>query len=202
MRGNGNPTETAPEVGAGIGTQGVASVLEKIKGLLTPVHDLAAQQLEAERRRLNRMGKVGLTPTDIRLKGSAVVVSTIAVVPLWSPAPSPDQGFVWILRNICIGRGDAALGTGAGGVAAVIVSPSPPGGQAPSATNITWEGVKDQFTLSALGPPQHYSSRQIVVKSEEFLYVVVTGGTNGQQIFAQADVEQVQERAAPAVFDI
>ena len=147
--------------------------------------------------KLNRMGKSAVIPADIRLVGQATVANTVAVVALTSPVGSPDQGHVWLLRNIVVGRGDAALATALAGAAYVVVAPSPPN---PAA--LGWTGVKDAFNCSALGPPQHYSSRQIVVKSEEYLYVVITGGTNGQVAFAQADVEDVQESAAQQSFDI
>lgn len=95
----------------------------------------------------------------------------------------PMAGKWWQIRNITVG-GDTIL-TAAAGIAWVCVMvPNPDAGSA----NVPTFALRD-FTAGALPQVAFYGTHELVATGDEHLYVVITGGTAGQQYVANACVE-------------
>lgn len=140
--------------------------------------------------------RMATTPTDIDISGTATVNANGFAIVTLNPA-SPDQGHVWLLRNLIVARADAPLTSSLAGTFWVFVNGSP----ASTVTSILSPvGLKTAF--STLPATSTWSNRQIQVKAEEYLYGVITGGTNAQQVWCQARVEDYQESAARQVYDL
>jgi hypothetical protein len=149
--------------------------------------------------RMQQAARRSLTPTDIPIMGQVIVgaapspSTTRAAINLGSP----DQGHVWLLRHLSIVRGDVDLPTALGGTAWVFVLGTNP---LLNATILNGQGLVTSF--ASLPATSTWTSRQIMVKAEEYLWVVITGGTQNQQAFAYGRVEDYQEHASSGSFEL
>lgn len=139
-------------------------------------------------------------PYDVKIVAQvpvAVNANGFAVLQLF---PGPDQGVTWYVRNIVVGRADAAVSTPVAGQAWLISSAGFP----PPTTQLSTVGVRDSW--SPTGPPvqpqRFYTSHQVTCKAPDDLFVVITGGTNLQVVTAEAWVEVVPDVAAPQGFEV
>lgn len=88
---------------------------------------------------------------------------------------TPDQGYRWEVTNVTVGGVDAD--TTAAGSAGLYVSgalPTTPGGRAPAGMT----GLVDR--AATLPNPAFYGTRQLVVDDQEYLFLIIFGGTVGQ----------------------
>jgi hypothetical protein len=147
-------------------------------------------------RRLHAAASEALTPVDYHPVGNAFVgagafpTGTCAV-----NLGSPDQGHVWLLRQLAIGNGVGGVTAGLAGRADVFVAPTQP--VLPTPSPIGWRS-----TTSSLPNTGTWKDREVVVKAEENLWVVVTGSTNGAQVFCEATVLDYEEHAALQAFGL
>ena len=142
------------------------------------------------------------TPVDFHCSGTAVVgaapspVTTRCLV-LPNP-PSPDQGHVWLLRSLTVARGDAELTNSLAGTAWVFVGGPP----SPAQQLATLSPIGLRTAFATLPATSTWTGRQISVKASEYLYVVITGGTQNQVAFVDAVVEDYQEHASAGSFEL
>jgi hypothetical protein len=162
--------------------------------------DGANSKLDRMCKAMEHMARRGATPVDYRPVGQVIIgaapsqVTTAGLINLGSP----DQGHVWLLRNLMVVKGgDGQVGTTLGGNIFVYSEGAPP-----NLAHLSVIGLRDGFAATAFGPPRTYSSRQIVVKAEEYLWVAITGSTQNFQAVAEACVEDYQEAAYRAAFEI
>lgn len=101
----------------------------------------------------------------------------------------PQQGRVWSVQSITVGGITPA--TVAAGTADVIQSPSDPLQTAVDLTS--WRDHADELPLTGF-----YTTREIELRSPDQLWVVVNGGTDGQQYVAVAWVLDYQDGGYPA----
>lgn len=121
------------------------------------------------------------TPVDYQSVGSGTFVTGS---PLIVSLGSPDQGTFWELKTLVIGGLDVNLT--AAGTAGVYVSALP--------VQVGLLGAVGLAT--ALPYATTWGTRQVVVNEQQSLFVIIFGGTNGQQYLANAQVTVYQSRAA------
>lgn len=96
---------------------------------------------------------------------------------------SPDLGQLWVLRRLIIGGSD--ITTTPAGTGWLFVSGSPPnqnGANSPTSQLV-------DFTSGTLPQKAFYGTHEVVVDATQYVYVVVTSGTNGTQYVATGMVE-------------
>lgn len=140
------------------------------------------------------------TPWDARIVAQSPVAVNAAGFAVLQLFPGPDQGVTWYLRNLVVGRADAAVSTPVAGQAWLISS----AGMPPPTAQLSTIGVRDSWnpTGPPVQPQRFYTSHQVTCKAPDDLFVVITGGTNGQLVTAEAWVEVVPDVAAPQSYDI
>jgi hypothetical protein len=107
------------------------------------------------------------------------------------PLPGPDQGHFWYVRSIVIGGLSPTVT--AAGRADIFVSASNLLSQ-PSLAAIGLADWRDQ--AATLPDVSFYGEGELPLRLNEELFVVITGGTNGQQYVAAAQFVDYEESAA------
>jgi hypothetical protein len=87
---------------------------------------------------------------------------------------SPDLGFRWEVSSVVVGGADVNIA--AAGSAGLYVSASPPVAGQPAPGGLT--NLADR--ASALPNVGFYGTRQLVVNDQEYLFLIIFGGTPGQ----------------------
>jgi hypothetical protein len=171
-------------------SQGESFGFDAIVGLTLKVGSLADSLSERDRR--EREWRRGLIPVDWPLVGAGTFPSAGNLV---IDLGMPPESQVWLLRRLYVGGQTRA--TAAAGGADVFVSPLPSlsiAVDAPAANQV-------DFT-SVLPNQAFYTSRQVVVRNHEHIYVMVSGGTVGQIYMASGAVEAYSEAAYRSVFEL
>lgn len=99
----------------------------------------------------------------------------------------PTQGQLWELRTLTVGG--VTWATAAAGTALLVRAGTRP----TSAATVGLAAVLDE--AASLPLPSGYASGQMVVRNPEKLYVIVQGGTAGQQYVAGYSIVEFQEAA-------
>lgn len=110
------------------------------------------------------------TPVDYGSAASGVFPASGVLVLILG---SPDQGYRWDVTNVVVGGIDA--NTAVAGTAGLYVS-----GFAPVTPNLNPAGLSDVADIAkSLPNVGFYGTRQLVVNDQEYLLVVIFGGTPG-----------------------
>jgi hypothetical protein len=115
------------------------------------------------------------TPIDYGGAGSGVFPASGDLI---IPLGTPDQGARWEVTNVVVGGTD--LNVAAAGTAGLYVSAFQPTQNAPNPAGTS--GACDY--AKALPSVAFYGTRQLVVNDQEYLFLVVFGGTPGQTYVA------------------
>ena len=134
------------------------------------------------------------TPVDYELASSGVVNGTN---PLVLPLGSPDPGTYWEVEQCAIGGTDQNV-TAAGSAGLYVAATVPTLGA--GGALIGHGGFVNIADRAATLPNfAFYGRRDLVVMSQEWLYVVVFGGTAGQVYVANSSVSTYNVAAARGV---
>lgn len=106
------------------------------------------------------------------------------------PLAGPDQGHIWMVRNIAVGG--LAVGVAAAGTADAFVSASDLRIQ-PALTSIGLGDWRDHY--AAMPTVVQYGSGAFPLRFNEEVFVVISGGTNGQQYVASVGFIDYREAA-------
>jgi hypothetical protein len=134
------------------------------------------------------------TPVDYGLDAAGVVSGTN---PLVLALGSPDMGTYWEVESCFVGGTDQNVT--AAGSAGLYVAATLPTVSASGALIGHGGTVNISDRAATLPNPAFYGRRDIVVFSQEWLYVVVVGGTAGQQYVANASVSSYNVASARGV---
>ena len=115
-------------------------------------------------------------PQDAEALGAGVVPAS---GPLFIDLGHPDQGRYWQVRHVAVAG--VPITATAAGVAYIYKRGAPP-------SDLGVTGWID-YTSLPLPQPAFYSTHQFVVNPSEHVWVVIVGGTVGQQYAAHAIVE-------------
>lgn len=143
-----------------------------------------------------------MTPVDYHPIGSGIIgaagapSSTTAVIPLNAGTAGPDEGHVWIVRRWCVYAQSGVTGT-LGGRADLFAI----GSQQVSSLS-PLQGPGWAATAASLPTVQYFSSRQVVLRNGEYLVCVITGGTQNQAAFTEAQVEDYEEAPRRTAFEL
>jgi hypothetical protein len=145
------------------------------------IETLAEQQKAAADRDRRKMDCI---PSDYTANGNATVDA--GADPIFIDLGQPSQGRIWEVRRIIVGATIAsATATGS-----VFVFQQ---GLKPADLNVA--NLVDLYTLGVFPQRAFYGAHQFIVRPGEHIWVVVTGGTPGQQIVTAAKVEDWDEAA-------
>jgi hypothetical protein len=146
------------------------------------------KQAEEQRRMTDRLLKrlEKNTPVDYGVATSGVFPAAGNLV---LALGTPDQGTYWDVEAVCVGGTD--LNVAAAGTAGLYVVASPPLPGAPSPGMIN---LADRST--GLPNVAFYGRRDVIVNDQEYLLLVVFGGTVGQQYVANASLSVFNVAAA------
>lgn len=129
-------------------------------------------------------------PVFGRTAGAGLFVTGLPLV-ISFPLKGPDQGHFWYVRSIVVGGLSPTVA--AAGRADVYISAAGLGGVTPSLAAIGLADWRDQSI--ALPNVSFYGTGEMPLRLNEELFVVVTGGTNGQQYVAAVQFEDYEEAA-------
>ena len=128
------------------------------------------ERIERERAKLQYS-----TPVDYATIASG---SFVTGTPLVLNLGSPDLGTYWEVTGVSIGGQE--INVTAAGTAGIYVSGLP---------TLAGAGMTNlQSYVSSMPASQTFGTRQLVVKSEEYLFAIVFGGTNGLTYVAGASM--------------
>lgn len=177
----------------------VAKLFLDIHATLSDIRGSLKSQEERMRRRVQAAAKKAEMPRDIIFSMDAVVPASGFVLATTVPS-GPDQGYVWLVRQLWIGRGDASPNTALAGTGALFVTtvslPQALAGQtspfAPAGIRQSWGSFPQSLT---------FTGRTIVVKAQEQLWFSLIGGTAAQVVHITGTAEQEQEAAVDLAWD-
>lgn len=113
------------------------------------------------------------------------------------PLAGPDQGHFWYVRNIVIGGLSEA--TVAAGTAGIYVSASALNSQ-PTLAAIGLGDLRDR--ASSFPAVAFYGRGELPLRLNEELFIIISGGTSGQQYVAGLQFEDFQEAATHRAWDL
>lgn len=113
------------------------------------------------------------------------------------PLAGPDQGHFWYVRNLVIGGLTEA--TVAAGTAGIYVSASSLTSQ-PSLAAIGLADLRDR--ASSFPAVAFYGRGELPLRLNEELFIIVSGGTSGQQYVAGLQFEDFEEAATHLAWDL
>lgn len=153
--------------------------------------DLSIGSIDKLGNRLERqLKKIPAQPVFGRVRGTAIADSSgFALIRF--DQPGPTQGFFWYVRSLSIGGLSPSV-TAAGSADVYVIAGQPPA-QADDLLSLGLSDWRDRATT--LPSPAFYGSGELVLRMNENLYVIVTGGTNLQQYVAAASIEIYEEAA-------
>ena len=173
---------------AGIDLDVQAGPLEVVAGLsleLGRMNDRYDADRLAERRKREAMR--ARVPADVRFQASGIIPTPTVRAGL--NLGGPDAGYYWLVRRLVVG-GVTWKTTAAGTSEVYITALTGQQGQIFSGSLITGLALSDLVDQSAALPNKaFYSNRQMIVRQNENLVVVIDTGTAGQQYVAAAQVE-------------
>lgn len=138
-----------------------------------------------------------MQPVFGRTAASGIFATGQALVLLPAQA-GPDQGHFWYVRSIVVGGLDPTLAVT--GRADVYVSAS---NRAASLAAIGMGDWRDWANFaSGVAQVAFYGRGELPLRLNEHLFLVVTGGTNGQQYTAAVQYEDYEESATTQAWDI
>jgi hypothetical protein len=105
------------------------------------------------------------------------IVPASGVLILRFPLPGPDQGHFWMLRTVSVGG--LAVGIAAGGTADLFISASNLAAQ-PNLAAIGLGDWRDHYAAMPL--VTQYGAGAMPLRFNEEAFVIVSGGTVGQQL--------------------
>jgi hypothetical protein len=130
-------------------------------------------------------------PVLVRTVATGIVPAAGPLI-LGFPLKGPDQGHFWMVRTIAIGG--LAVGVVAAGTADVFVSASDI--RSLQTTGLAGLGLGDWRDHEAALPSlSFYGSGELALRFNEEIYVVITGGTVGQQYVAALGAIDYREAA-------
>lgn len=144
-----------------------------------------------------RDARLAETPVDWPIQAFGVGVTN---VPLALDLGGPQQGRVRLVRRLTVG-GLLPTDTPAGTAYAFVVAVNPVD---PSTLALRAGSLGSLVDIASGSLPQvsFYSNRQVVVRHQERLWIVITSATNNQPYQAQGLVVDYQEAAFKERFDV
>lgn len=154
--------------------------------------ELAVGRLTDQLRK-TRQTTLALIPKDVRFEASGTFPAS---GPLVLALYSPDLGRIGQLRSIF--AGGTVLTTAVAGTCNLYVAGSPPA--SPQNPTLGMTGARDN-SVTPLPAPAFYSTHQVVIQAEEWLYAVITGGTVGQVYSVSGQIEDYNARAFRGIIE-
>lgn len=150
--------------------------------------DLHIGSTEKLRKQLAEAQRPPQQPSFGRVRASAIADANGFAFLVFDQG-GPQQGLFWYVRNLVVGGLNPAVA--ANGTADVFVMAGQPPGITDDLTSLGLSDWRDR--AAALPSVAYYASGQLALRMNERLYVIITGGTSGQQYIAAASIEEYQE---------
>jgi hypothetical protein len=154
------------------------------------------QQTDTMRKALQRLERN--TPIDYAVPASGVFPASGLLVLNFG---TPDQGTYWEVASCAVGGTD--VNVTAAGTAGLYVSAFSPIATNSGAVTTNPAGITSLVDrASALPNVAFYGTRQLLVNDQEYLFLVIFGGTSGQTYGANAQVTVYNVASAKGKTDI